>query len=672
MGVCMVLSFVVASAVCLPPEYADVLESDDMCHGDSLSCAMSLAQLRATRTHGYSSSSAGRDLPARESPEALSLAADVALAVSTSAAQRIEAKLRLSANAVPASIYAAQLASVPGPPQAVLMAQQSPPVDSMPPGGREVGEAVPDASPSAWGQALGALRLNDELFGADPPPAATRELPWATGAAREAERAIFPAPSAVLLEEPGPPETDGAKAEDSRANKEALTKRAVTADVETAEAERTKAETATLGTEEETEMKVETQGFEKENYQKKVLQADNSQTEDSQTEDSQLEDLQTENSQTDDSQTGDSKEGELKIEDSQAENSHTEDSWMQDSEVAQEGAIESTEKASSESSSTVRQSHADEEPSTKHRRHSRSASDVNAETGFTETSAGVERAHFFGKLDHTNLHPSDSVESGNRSLIGRAVGFANRLQLFNSHPAWLKDCKHILLDIGSGNGSNIKALYEPEIRSFSSKLLRPLQQVFKTPESRRQPSSVSGICALGLEPNPAFHSALHRLKRGYKARGWHVHFYPLAAWSSSTLLPMRDGLLLPSASEHEGSGSEASPAGATNTVRAVDLAEFVHSIPESIGVAMMLMDIDGAEYEALSSLIGQNALCQSVTRTALVAAYPTGDLTHWGNASLSKYTERTFKHILKRTKIQDCHGPTTSIMDFEEFAPESR
>lgn len=202
-----------------------------------------------------------------------------------------------------------------------------------------------------------------------------------------------------------------------------------------------------------------------------------------------------------------------------------------------------------------------------------------------------------------------------------------------AHPAWLQSCKSIFLDLGSNNGVNIRKMYEPE-KYGGAKLLPYLEEVFGRPEARRGPALKTGLCALGLEPNPQRHGRLQMVQQAYMNQGWNVHFYPFAAWIKDGFMPLNmTGKKKPATQLKVGEGSHLSArsAGPMQT-RTIDIAAFIKSLPAQ-SVKLMIMDIEGAEYQSLAQLIQKNVLCRTTVQKALVAAHAWGEITHWGDNS---------------------------------------
>lgn len=207
-----------------------------------------------------------------------------------------------------------------------------------------------------------------------------------------------------------------------------------------------------------------------------------------------------------------------------------------------------------------------------------------------------------------------------------------------AHPAWLQSCTSIFLDLGSNNGVSVRKLYEPE-KYGGAKLLPHLSAVFGQPDARRAPASKTGLCALGLEPNPVHHERLRMVQQSYRKQGWNVHFYPFAAWSKEGSMPLNmTGKKEPATEQKAGEGSHLSmrstarAASRQVATRTVDLAAFIKSLPEH-SVKLMIMDIEGAEYQSLAQLIQKNVLCHKTVQKALIAAHPWGEITHWGDNS---------------------------------------
>jgi len=252
------------------------------------------------------------------------------------------------------------------------------------------------------------------------------------------------------------------------------------------------------------------------------------------------------------------------------------------------------------------------------------------------------------------------------------------------HPEWIDSCKSIFLDLGSNIGVNVRKLYEPE-KYPGAKLLPVLQQKFGDPEKRRSSGKTNGICALGFEPNPQHFEHLKKLESAYTDEGYHVHFYPFAAWRDDGFMSLNTTSKRAANSEdkntqgaHLSMKSRMWPGSKDIMVRTADLSAFAKSLPPS-SIQLMLMDIEGSEYETLAQMMQKNVLCQKTVNTALIEAHEWGEITHWGDASsfLSGVHPRSFKAIGQRlqqlTDFNWCESDkvtTMSQLDDESYSDD--
>merc|ERR1719183_2580786 len=231
----------------------------------------------------------------------------------------------------------------------------------------------------------------------------------------------------------------------------------------------------------------------------------------------------------------------------------------------------------------------------------------------------------------------------------------NDVEAGYEHPDWLSSCKQIFVDLGSIIGVNVRKLYEPE-KYHGAKLLPELEKAFGSAADRRKPES--GLCAIGFEPNPEHQDRLAKIEDAYTKRGFKVHFYPYAAWRSDGFMALNTtGKREPSASDKSSEGAHLSmrsvqwPGAKDIMVRTVDMADFFQTLPAG-SVKLLLMDIEGSEYETLAQMMQKNMLCQKTVSTALIEAHEWGEITHWGDASsfLSGVHPRSFKAVGQRVQ----------------------
>jgi len=212
------------------------------------------------------------------------------------------------------------------------------------------------------------------------------------------------------------------------------------------------------------------------------------------------------------------------------------------------------------------------------------------------------------------------------------------------HPEWLRYCAVVYLDVGSNDGLQVQKLLEPE-RYASDDSLMLFNQSFGSPSDRKMSSTTSGLCALGMEPNPAHRSQLQKLEENYTARGWHVHFYPYAAWKDEGTMMFDEAQDLGAKLTNEGEARGNANASLV-TVRTVNLGDFVRSLPPH-SVKLMKVDIAGAEYETVWRMLQMGVLCQGRIDAAMFSDHSFGDISGWQD-------ERSYASMAKRINASDC------------------
>jgi len=260
-----------------------------------------------------------------------------------------------------------------------------------------------------------------------------------------------------------------------------------------------------------------------------------------------------------------------------------------------------------------------------------------------------------------------SLLQSRASSVGRTIQDNDRQpqappRIDYGHPSWLESCQSIYLDVGSNVGVQIRKLYEPRIYP-GGKVLPLFEQNFGPPTSRCALANVSGLCALGLEPNPLHHPRLRSIEQAYADRGWHVHFYPFAAAYEDGTSVFEVGISRASM-EYWGARlalRESQPISVNVTT--IDFGLFIKSLPMH-KIRLMKMDIEGAEWDALASMEGHNALCGEWVRAAFIEAHtiprPHGSrAAHW-------QSDQTFAAIQARLASQSCNAGTISMINFDD------
>mmetsp|Transcript_6174 Transcript_6174/g.11407 ORF Transcript_6174/g.11407 Transcript_6174/m.11407 type:complete len:338 (-) Transcript_6174:13-1026(-) len=233
------------------------------------------------------------------------------------------------------------------------------------------------------------------------------------------------------------------------------------------------------------------------------------------------------------------------------------------------------------------------------------------------------------------------------------------------HPSWLSQCRKIYLDVGSNIGVQIRKLFEPE-KYPRAPILPVFDRIFGSATER---ANQTNVCALGLEPNPLHTKRLAEVESNAVMHGWRVHFYPYAAWKVEGTMKLNMRLkdlqqISWNANLDEHCTSADCKTNAT-VVRTIDLAKFIESLPAD-SVKLMKMDIEGAEYETVASMLQAKTLCRGVVDMMLIESHNWGDITTWKD-------NRTYESLQRRVQDTDCQGrfeasPTTMVqLDDESY-----
>jgi len=234
------------------------------------------------------------------------------------------------------------------------------------------------------------------------------------------------------------------------------------------------------------------------------------------------------------------------------------------------------------------------------------------------------------------------------------------------HPSWLASCRSIYLDVGSNIGVQVRKLFEPGLYP-TAPVLTLFEKHFGSPAERCAPAAVSGICALGIEANPDQQNRLRQIETAYTAKGWHVHFYPVA-------VAYDDGVVTFQNSAFTGRNGDVDDSAHISTllekssnqvnVTAVDFGAFIKSLPPR-SVRLMKMDVEGAEWDSLASMDKHGAMCSEHVEEAFIETHDTAsrvpDLQprHW-------HDNQTFTAIQALLARQSCSEGTLSISELDD------
>lgn len=205
----------------------------------------------------------------------------------------------------------------------------------------------------------------------------------------------------------------------------------------------------------------------------------------------------------------------------------------------------------------------------------------------------------------------------------------------NDLPHFLQGCKQIFLDVGANRGTHIRKLLEPQ-KYQKAPYLRIFDEIFGPAEYRSQASSKTGICAIGLEPNPRWLQTHQKIEEVYQQKGWKVKFLPVAAGDQTGVIAMYNSN---ESSKHSDWGFGVSQYGVKSEVQEQKFSDFVDLLNKTSpsGIRLIKMDIEGSEYKVMPDLLSRNMLCHNTI----------GNMTiewHWKQAVRSKMQQEMAAH----------------------------
>ena len=203
----------------------------------------------------------------------------------------------------------------------------------------------------------------------------------------------------------------------------------------------------------------------------------------------------------------------------------------------------------------------------------------------------------------------------NLTLKPRSEGVEKR------KPKAADGCRYVFLDAGMNIGIHSRFLFEPQRYPKARYPSEVFSGLFG--DDRSRPSSQSGICSFGWEPNPLHATRLKDLENAYRARGWRTHFFSAGVGNrNGTATWYRTNSPEEKKNKEWGLTQHLQrPLQRSTEVEApiVDFAAFI--INEVRGriipkvdrgpppAVILKMDVEGAEYETLVHMILQGALC---------------------------------------------------------------
>lgn len=271
-------------------------------------------------------------------------------------------------------------------------------------------------------------------------------------------------------------------------------------------------------------------------------------------------------------------------------------------------------------------------------------------------------------LDHSYSHCPLSMPTHYLTMSMFSLGLVgshdNVVAKFPA-PPWLHRCRTFYFDVGSNRGVQVRKLFQPQF--YPKAAVHPLFAA-AFGEQRQMSSNESGICAIGFEPNPIHRLRLNCIQHDLMSRGWWVHFYRAGAWMRDTWAsfqhPQRGGLEV---GYHMQEVVNSISNGANARTPMLDLTRLVAALPGSI--ALMKMDIEGAEWAVLEKMVSLGLLCAHKVERLILEPHPLN--TRWRSSSerrsaMANVTENVRQYAHKaRAQGRPCRE--TSIVDLDDL-----
>ena len=234
--------------------------------------------------------------------------------------------------------------------------------------------------------------------------------------------------------------------------------------------------------------------------------------------------------------------------------------------------------------------------------------------------------------------------------------------------AFLQGCRHIFLDVGANRGTHVRKLFEPE-KYPDAPFLASHNESFGAEGWRRQASSTTGLCAVGVEPNPRFAAAHQLIAADYALQGWKVKFLPVAAGDSEGVLSMRTSAAEDAYSEWGFSAYHTADASheMVKQVRLVRLSDVIAQINASVpsGIRLMKMDIEGSEYDVMPDLLKKGMLCQNTIGKITIEWHSPSAAYEWTPEQLVRFHE--IEHLSSNHACATSTPTTIQAFDDESY-----
>ena len=169
-------------------------------------------------------------------------------------------------------------------------------------------------------------------------------------------------------------------------------------------------------------------------------------------------------------------------------------------------------------------------------------------------------------------------------------------------------CNHLYIDMGTNVGVQFRKLYEPNY--YLNAPVLPIFQSYFGADRKK-------VCAVGFEPNLHHTAHLQNMQEAYRAAGFPLFiFTETALFSKVVNLTLFDDISRGGRRHHLWGASlyNAQNSSKTFTVATIDTGHFLHHMfgsweRDTNSKVVAKLDIEGAEYEVMPSIIGHGSLC---------------------------------------------------------------
>jgi len=239
---------------------------------------------------------------------------------------------------------------------------------------------------------------------------------------------------------------------------------------------------------------------------------------------------------------------------------------------------------------------------------------------------------------------------------------------------FLSGCRLLFLDVGSNRGTHIRKLFEPHLYK-NAKYLKVFDGMFGNASFRSQPSSVTELCGIGIEPNPKWAERHAQIEKAYQAKGWKAKWLRRGVSNRTTNITFW------------GENNSDTDVGFSSTHRAPDdkhvwvpvqvqtivfaeLLEKIHLfLPES--KILIKMDVEGSEYEVIEQMLEKQLLCKTRVDKMSIEWH-----LHRYKVGLDQKTIQRYRHMEQRLRRGDScsEGEPTKVigLDDESFILDGR